>query len=151
MRGAIAFALALTLTTDIVGSEALADQSKGVRTPRAVQLFDAVCIKTLPNFRDASKRIEAFGSEYEGKNPNKDFSLGVIPSPDGSKICILTYGTVETIPNLMRGLRLLGDIQPTGGLTAEVPIRGTKHVTEIRVDDLRQSGRIVVTLSISVP
>ena len=148
---ALSFAVILMLTTGIIGSEVRADESKGVRTPRAVQIFDEVCVKTLPKFHDASKRIKAFGKDYEGRNPNKDFSLGVIPSPDGSKLCILTYGTVETIPNLMRGLRLLGDIQPTGGLTAEVPIRGTKHVTEIRVDDLRKSGRIVVTLSISVP
>ena len=148
---ALSFAVILMLTAGIIGSEVRADESKGVRTPRAVQLFNEVCIKTLPKFRDASKRIKAFGKDYEGSNPNKDFSLGVIPSPDGSKLCILTYGTVETIPNLMRGLRLLGEIQPTGGLTAEVPIRGTKHVTEIRIDSLRKSGRIVVTLSISVP
>jgi hypothetical protein len=126
-------------------------EGRGVRTPDAVKIFNAVCAKTYPSFKKAEERTLALGHTFEAENPAKDLWISAFSNASGGRSgCSIRYGTVETVPKLLKNLVLLGDVNPTGPFTATVQFRDTPHKIEVRVDEARTNGRIMVNLRLDM-
>jgi hypothetical protein len=124
-------------------------EGRGVRTPDAVKIFNEVCTKTYPSFSKATERALALGHTFQEENPSKDLWISAFTnSSAGRNGCSVSYGTVETVPKLLKNLELLGTIIPTSGLTATVQFRDTPHLINIRIDEQRKNGRIVVRIDL---
>jgi hypothetical protein len=136
--------VALVLGASFLGCVAFAE-GRGIRTPEAVKIFNAVCAKTYPSFDRAEAQATALGFKFQEENA-KDVWLSAFSNSDGRSGCSVSYGTVETVPKLIANLGLLGTVVPTGSLTATVRSRDSKHDIYIRVDNTRKNGRIVVNL-----
>lgn len=122
-------------------------EGRGVRTPDAVKIFTEVCSKTYPSFKKAQERALALGHTFEEENPSKDLWISAFSkSASGRRGCSIRYGTVETVPKLLKNLSLLGDVSPTGSYTATIKFRDTPHNISVRADESRTNGRIMVSL-----
>jgi hypothetical protein len=122
-------------------------EGRGVRTPDAVKIFNDVCAKTYPSFKEAKERALALGHTFEQENPSKDLWISAFSnSASGRTGCSIRYGTVETVVKLLKNLELLGAVNPTGPYTATVQFRDTPHKIEVRIDETRTNGRIMVSL-----
>ena len=141
---------ACVLVTGLLAPVAHAE-GRGVRTPEAVKIFNEVCGKTYPSFRNAEDRTLALGQTFEEENPAKDLWISAFTNTSsGRSGCSVRYGTVETVAKLIRNLGLLGTVTPTGPLTASVQFRNTSHQIEIRVNEARTNGRIIVQLDLEL-
>ena len=126
-------------------------EGRGIRTPDAVKIFNEVCAKTYPNFNKAKERALALGHTFEEENPAKDLWISAFSnSSTGRSGCSIRYGSVETVPKLLKYLELLGEVNPTSRFTATVQFRDTPHKIEVRVDEARTNGRIMVHLRLDM-
>ncbi len=141
---------AFALMAGISASAALAE-GRGVRTPDAVSIFNEVCGKTYPSFKTAETRALALGHTFEEENPAKDLWISAFTNASsGRSGCSIRYGTVETVAKLLRNLELLGIVVPTSNYEATVQFRDTPHKIEIRIDEVRENGRIIVNLRLEL-
>ncbi len=159
MRPTVVASVILAQAVSLIGFAANAQDVRGVTTQDAIAVFDEVCGKTIPDFANAGAQAAALGYAFNEDDPVKDLLIEVKKTTFGKWFCTVQFGTDEQVPDIIKGLRILGDLGPEESPEdfegrrvqyRDVSYRGSEHTINIGMSNARKFGRFYVSMTLWV-